>query len=183
MSSEPPNQWEAILDYSKGVVALALALLSVTVTFADKVLIDGSEGLKLGLVIASWSLLLGTIIFGVVASVFTIQYLRNGSSQGVAVLGVNVSFFALAAAGVTFLWLGIVRVRNTPSMDLDRAVLVARSALASSTQVGNTEWQVLSGKCGNDARCSLTFITATGLRYDVTINPAGRVEALHRTSP
>lgn len=175
-----PNSWSAILEYSKGVVTLAVALLGVSVTFSDKLVLDRSDG-RFWLLVVTWLFLVLTIIFGVVASIYSIQYLEDGTSRKPAVFGVNASFVSLLIASVTFLGLGIVKAVDRPPPDVGRSISVARACVAEMTATPIANWLVLSATAAQNMKVvNVDLVAPNSQRYGVTVSSDGYLTSLKK---
>lgn len=110
-ASPPPNQWVVLVDHSKVLITLATALLGVTVTFSDK-LVVGNPGQAHTPLMILWVLLVFGIVLGVLSVAFAVNYLRKGKRDGLAVFCANAAFGALVLAGIALVWLGYLRFKS-----------------------------------------------------------------------
>jgi len=76
-----PHQWTVILEYSKGVITLAAALLSATVAFSGKILGEGHT-LASRWMVFTWLMLLATIVFGLLAAASLSNHLAEIEASG-----------------------------------------------------------------------------------------------------
>jgi len=129
-TNKPPSAWEALLDYSKAVVTLASALLAITVTFVEK-LVSAQSSEQQEWLFAVWTSLLVALVAGVLSAAFSVNYLRKGTKETLAVLCANVSFFALALAALALARVGWISAGTRAPVDSARAIQEARSAWAS----------------------------------------------------
>jgi hypothetical protein len=182
MPNEPPDQWEVLVDYSKAVASLAIALLGVTVTFSDKLL--SPSWLQRGVLIFSWLLLVLTTLSAALAVAFCINFLRNSKKGKASIFFANCSFFLLAASCAGFLALGAARTFEEESLSLDSAIQKTRNAVimgdpkAQAWPLQSLDWQAGSN------RVVLVLGDASRASYTVTLDTkSGKVINVVRSAP
>jgi hypothetical protein len=142
MASEPPNQWSVIVEYNKMIIALASALLGVSVTFAEKLLVTPRSFDRIAL-ISSWVLLVLTILAAVMSAAFCINYLRNDERDKLSILFANSSFYLLLLASIGFLTLGVSRTGNVAEVTVASAIVIAREGVEQADPAAS-KWPIKS---------------------------------------
>src|SRR5712691_1555646 len=108
-TADPASPWVVMQDFSKNVVALAGALIGLTVTFASQLLGRADFNTRLSLY-AAWAAAVVAIASGVAAHGLIVRFLKSGAAEKVAVFFANLSFVALAAAAICFVAFGYFAV-------------------------------------------------------------------------
>jgi hypothetical protein len=110
LSSSEEKGWLALADYAKAVVALASALLGISVTFSQSLVPEhGSEVQRWSLIIA-WLALLGAVLFGMLSLASSVNVILRNRRKNRTVLFANLSFLALFLATLAFAILGVSKV-------------------------------------------------------------------------
>jgi hypothetical protein len=185
-----PNPWDVLNDYSKTVITLSSGLLVITVTFLDRLLKTKIDpGLAL-LVILVWGCLILSIIAGLLAAAFTINFLKNNTRDHHAILMANAAFFLLVLAGIFLVWVGIKQLAISGSeMNIDAAVKLAEKSLDVVTNDPNPDWMVTSLDIDSSQGMYKLHIkeNAAGDEYLVIVNTSSKdvkkIELIATPSP
>jgi len=107
LSSSEEKGWLALADYAKSVVALASALLGISVTFSQSLIPAHGFWIQRWSLIIAWLALLGAVLFGMLALASTVNVMLRNRRKNRTVLLANLSFFALFLATLAFAILGV----------------------------------------------------------------------------
>lgn len=120
---DAPNPWSIVNDYSKTVITIASGFLAVTVSFSSQLIgRDRNYGAIVALIV-TWSLLVLAVALGVAAAALLVNYLRRGTHLAACIRCSNLAFYALLAAGMSFLIFGVITlVSNQQPWDMNTAI-------------------------------------------------------------
>lgn len=171
---KPPSQWTVLNEYSKTIITLASGLLAVTVTFSSQLISKSSDSTSNFLLIATWVVLVSSIIFGVLTAAYIIQYLRNNREGGKAITFANLSYLTLVLAGGLFLSFGIYVISSDKTWDAVTSIEQALKKMPSLAGTGESKWVIQSMQWDENSKTYQLLITGdrTAERFAVTVDPA-----------
>ena len=141
---EPPSQWEVISDYSKTVITLASALLSVTVTFSQELLGKVANSAPSTLLIWAWTFLLLAVTLGVATLAFVIAVLRKGEREQACIFCCNAGFWSLVVAVALFARIGWLRINAPQQWSTGQVVEETLSRMPQVAHRKGSQWNILS---------------------------------------
>jgi len=144
-TEKAPNQWNALIDYSKTIITLASAFLAVTVTFSGQLIGKGSSKV-IGLFLSiTWGLLVAAIASGLVTTAFVINYLRVRKNEKVTIFCANVSYSLLLLAGISFLLVGWFSINTDDSPNVGSVIETTLKRMPEMVKgAPNSKWSLES---------------------------------------
>jgi len=172
-----PNPWAVMNDFTKTVITLSSGLLVITVTFLNQLLKSNVEA-SAGIILAGmWVSLILSMLAGLLAAAFTINYLKYGKRGNLAIFAANTAFFLLLLAGMFMGWFGIKRLTySSKEMDIPAAIGLAQESLNSTTNQYGTDWVVtnLSLDEANNTYILDLQDTELDVEYSIVINRSSK---------
>lgn len=186
-----PNAWTVIDNYTTSILTLASALLTLTFTFADKILVPNAPAWSRFSLGAAWILLLATLFSGAQSKGWLSDYLRISEADrcesarkkclGFAQLTLWCLFFAI----VGLLICAVPRVIETSST-LDSACMKTARILPAITNLPDSRWIIVEAKAipGDKSFELLARDDASKTEYRIQVSAqSGDIVKFGRSSP
>jgi hypothetical protein len=143
-TAEKPNPWDIVNDYSKTVITLASALLALTATFGNQLLVASPHAWQRIVIGAALLLLVITIVSGVFAEAFLTTFLRGKAKTGNACLTWSlVALYSLIAAMLCFFVSAVGQLTGTRT-DIASVAERATRTLDSLAKIPGAKWAITS---------------------------------------
>jgi hypothetical protein len=177
-----PNPWASLLDYLKTLLAVSAALLGASVTFSDKILSETPSISQAWALRSSWCFWLLSAIAAVLATMLTVNYLKNRRRGLAAIFLANAAFFLFLLATLSLLVVGFQRtalpLQRSVEMAAEKGIAAAR-AFSPADSRGYVN-RVESVRATNQYRL-MVVLEPSGVTYDVLIDvDTGRVATASR---
>lgn len=191
MAAEPPNSSEILQDFTKTAATLASGLLVLTVTFAEKVLGNGSVS-ETRFLLGTWILLIVAMLFSILSTASLRNHLldketslptdlsaeakkaaetKTRRKRKRAAFFANLSFYSLLLAGIGFVIVGDARLGRRADGAPQTMVAGARAAISSFGYTG--AWDLRSYATRANDSIVLQFVQAHDTLY-ATMNSSSR---------
>jgi hypothetical protein len=169
-----PNPWDVTSDFCKTVVTLASALLGLTVTFATGLTGDASGFTKVLLYI-SWSLMVATVLLGILAHGFIINYLRKGHDEEKSILCANIAFYCLLLSSISFAFFGYCAVDDKSLANASAIVEVALKEIPKLSGQPNAQWSIKSLTWEDSNKKFTVTVTDSKAVHTLKLTPDAKV--------